>query len=109
MVSRDWTSAELQAVSNAMKAWGEMSYEEFCAYLEQCTEKAVVVHLADGGTMTTRIHGTDEDIRAFYRIGSVLNVGTEHDQMVEVVTVDIMEMLVNATHGHIIELQRHEG
>ena len=36
-MSRDWTPAELQAVSTAMKARGEMGYEEFCAYLERCT------------------------------------------------------------------------
>ena len=28
-MSRDWTPAELQAVSDAMKARGDMSYEEF--------------------------------------------------------------------------------
>ena len=42
-----------------------MGYEEFCKHLELCTEKVVVVHLADGDTITTRIHGTDEDIRAY--------------------------------------------
>ena len=44
-----------------------MGYEEFCQHLELCTEKVVVVHLADGDAITTRIHGTDEDIRAYYR------------------------------------------
>ncbi|MBM6976699.1 hypothetical protein [Intestinimonas butyriciproducens] len=88
-MSRDWTPAELQAVSNAMRARGEMGYEEFCAHLEQCTEKVVVVHLADGDTITTRIHGTDEDIRAYYRVGSRLNLGTGCDRLVEIVAVDI--------------------
>ena len=32
-MSRDWTPAELQSVSAAMKAKGNMSYEEFCAHL----------------------------------------------------------------------------
>lgn len=54
-----------------------MGYEEFCQHLELCTEKVVVVHLADGDTITTKIHGTDEDIRAYYRVGSVLNMGAE--------------------------------
>ena len=107
-MSRDWTPAELQAVSAAMRARGEMGYEEFCAHLEQCTEKVVVVHLADGNTITTRIHGTDEDIRAYYRIGSVLNMGTERDRLVAVVAVDIMEPPVNAPHGPVNELQRQE-
>lgn len=88
-MSRDWTPAELQAVSDAMKARGDMSYEEFCRHLELCTEKVVVVRLADGDTITTRIHGTDEEIRAYYRVGSRLNLGTECDRLVEIVAVDI--------------------
>ena len=108
-MSQDWTASELQAVSAAMRARGEMGYEEFCAHLEQCTEKVVVVHLADGNTITTRIHGTDEDIRAYYRVGSMLNMGAERDQLVAVVAVDIMEPTGNAPHGPVIELQRQEG
>lgn len=30
-MSRDWTPAELAAASDAMKAAGHMSYEEFCS------------------------------------------------------------------------------
>ena len=108
MVSRDWTPAELHAVSDAMRARGEMGYEEFCQHLELCTEKVVVVHLADGDTITTRIHGTDEDIRASYRAGSVLNMGAEHDRLVAVVAADIMEPPGNAPHGPAHELQRQE-
>ena len=107
-MSRDWTPAELQAASNAMKAHGEMGYEEFCRYMELCTEKVVVVHLAEGDTITTRIHGTDEDIRAYYRVGSVLNMGAERDRLVAVVAVDIMEPPGNAPHGPVNELQRQE-
>lgn len=88
-MSRDWTPAELQAVSAAMKAKGNMGYEEFCAHLEQCTEKVVVVHLSDGDTITTRIHGTEQDIQDYYRIGSCLNMGTADDRLVEIVAVDI--------------------
>lgn len=88
-MSRDWTPAELQAVSDAMKARGDMCYEEFCRHLDLCTEKVVVVRLADGDTITTRIHGTDEDIRAYYRVGSRLNLGTGCDRLVEIVAVDI--------------------
>lgn len=43
-MSKSWTPEELAAASAAMKAEGHMSYEEFCAYLERCTEKVVVVH-----------------------------------------------------------------
>jgi hypothetical protein len=38
-VNKDWTPQELQAVSTAMKAAGEMSYEEFCIELERQTEE----------------------------------------------------------------------
>lgn len=107
-MSKSWTPEELAAASAAMKAEGHMSYEEFCAYLERCTEKVVVVHLADGDTITTRIHGTDEDIRAYYRVGSALNMGAERDRLVEVVAVDIMEPPGNAPHGPVNELQRQE-
>lgn len=91
-MSRDWTPAEIQAVSAAMKAKGNMGYEEFCAHLEQCTEKVVVVRLSDGDTITTRIHGTEKDIRDYYRIGSRLNMGADGDRMVEIVTVDIRDV-----------------
>ena len=65
-MSKSWTPEELAAASAAMKAEGHMSYEEFCAYLERCTEKVVVVHLADGDAITTRIHGTEQDIRDYW-------------------------------------------
>ena len=107
-MSRDWTPAELQAVSAAMKARGEMGYEEFCAHLELCTEKVVVIRLSDGDAITTRIHGTEEDIRAYYRIGSVLNMGAERDRLGEIVGGDIMEPPGNAPHGPVNELQRQE-
>lgn len=80
-MSRDWTPAELQDVSAAMESRGEMGYEEFCRHLELCTKKVVVVHLDDGDTITTRIHGTDEDIRDYYRIGSMLNMGAGYDRL----------------------------
>ena len=96
-MSRDWTPAELQAVSAAMKAQGNMSYEEFCAHLEQCTEKIVVVRLSDGDTITTRIHGTEQDIRDYYRIGSCLNMGAAGDRLVEIVAVDIEDVSGNTT------------
>lgn len=105
-MSKDWTPAEIQAVSAAMKAKGNMGYEEFCAHLEQCTEKVVVVRLSDGNTITTRIHGTEADIRAYYRVGSILNMGTERDRLVEIVGVDIIAPPGNATHGPVNELQR---
>ena len=95
-MSRDWTPAELQSVSDAMKSRGDMGFEEFCDYLEQCTEKVVAAHLADGDTITTRIHGTEKDIRAYYLVGSFLNIGTVDDRLVEIVAVDIYDASENA-------------
>ena len=96
-MSKSWTPEELAAASAAMKAKGHMSYEEFCAYLERCTEKVVVVHLADGDAITTRIHGTEQDIRDYYRIGSCLNMGAAGDRLVEIVAVDIVDVSGNTT------------
>ena len=96
-MSKSWTPEELAAASAAMKAEGHMSYEEFCAYLERCTEKVVVVHLADGDAITTRIHGTEQDIRDYYRIGSCLNMGAADDRLVEIVAVDIVDVSGNTT------------
>ena len=96
-MSKSWTPEELAAASAAMKAEGHMSYEEFCAYLERCTEKVVVVHLADGDAITTRIHGTEQDIRDYYRIGSCRNMGAVGDRLVEIVAVDIVDVSGNTT------------
>lgn len=96
-MSKSWTPEELAAASAAMKAEGHMSYEEFCAYLERCTEKVAVVHLADGDAITTRIHGTEQDIRDYYRIGSCLNMGAAGDRLVEIVAVDIVDVSRNTT------------
>ena len=96
-MSKSWTPEELAAASAAMKAEGHMSYEEFCAYLERCTEKVVVVHLADGDAIPTRIHGTEQDIRDYYRIGSCLNMGAAGDRLVEIVAVDIVDVSGNTT------------
>lgn len=96
-MSKSWTPEELAAASAAMKAEGHMSYEEFCAYLKRCSEKVVVVHLADGDAITTRIHGTEQDIRDYYRIGSCLNMGAAGDRLVEIVAVDIVDVSGNTT------------
>ena len=38
-MSRDWTIEELQAASDAMKAMGFPSYEDFCAELEKLAQQ----------------------------------------------------------------------
>lgn len=52
--------------------------------------RLVRVTLADGNTITTRINGTDEEIRAYYRVGSTLNVGAVHDELVRIAAVEIV-------------------
>lgn len=91
-MSKDWTPDELQAASAAMERAGHPSYDEFCAELEKLGNfgRLVRVTLADGNTITTRINGTDEEIRQYYRVGSLLNVGTVYDDMVKIVAVDIL-------------------
>lgn len=37
-MSKDWTPEELHAASNAMKAAGHMSYEEFCEAVDETTD-----------------------------------------------------------------------
>lgn len=44
-MSKDWTPAELQAASAAMKAAGHMSYEEFCDELAKNPLKLVLRHV----------------------------------------------------------------
>lgn len=41
-MSRNWTPEELQRASQAMKAAGHLSYEEFCAELERIGRNASV-------------------------------------------------------------------
>ena len=94
-MSHDWTPAELQAASSAMKASGHMSYEEFCAELDNVPMNLVRVTLADGDVITTRINGTDEEIRQHYCVGSALNMGATCDRLVEIVAVDISPLVEN--------------
>ena len=92
-MSKDWTPAELAAASDAMKRAGQPSYEQFCTELNSAAlkQKVVKVTLADGDTITTRINGTEEDIRQHYLVGSALNTGTVNDKMVVIVAVDILD------------------
>ena len=52
--------------------------------------RLVRVTLADRNTITTRINGTDEEILAYYRVGSTLNVGAVRDDLVEIAAVEIV-------------------
>lgn len=44
-MSRDWTPDELAAASDAMKAAGHMSYEEFCTEMDKAPVKLVLNYI----------------------------------------------------------------
>lgn len=48
-MSRDWTQDELTTASTAMKAAGQMSYEEFCTELEKQMAESHVNSLSSIG------------------------------------------------------------
>lgn len=49
--------------------------------------KTVTVHFENGDTITTRINGTDEEIKAYY-LGRYFNLGTVGDNMQKAVAVE---------------------
>lgn len=104
-MSRDWTPAELQAASAAMKAEGHMSYEEFCADLGR-KAKTVKVTFGNGDVITTRINAAEETVRAYYKVGSQMNIGTVHDDFETIVSVDIIDSGGNAPVSPGVELQQ---
>jgi len=104
-MSRDWTPAELQAASTAMKAEGHMSYEEFCADLER-KAKTVKVTFGNGDVITTRMNATEETVRAYYKVGSQMNIGAVHDDFETIVSVDIVDSGGNAPVSPGVELQQ---
>ena len=54
--------------------------------------KTVKVFFADNDSITTQINGTDEEIRDYYRIGRLFNIGTNgNDNMQAVVKVKILD------------------
>lgn len=104
-MSRDCTPAELQAASAAMKAEGHMSYEEFCAALKR-KAKAVKVTFGNGDVITTRMNATEETIRAYYKVGSQMNIGTVHDHFETIMSVDIINSNGEAPVSPGVELQQ---
>lgn len=92
-MSRDWTPEELAAASSAMKAQGNMSYEEFCNELNDPSRAiyTVKVTLADGNTITTRINGTPNNIMKYYRIGNFMNVGRTDDNLSQIQTIEFLK------------------
>ena len=54
--------------------------------------KTAIVKFSNGDTITTGINGTDEEIRQYYRIGRVFNLGDGcgGDLMSSVTSVEIL-------------------
>jgi len=53
--------------------------------------KTVKVTFENGNTITTGINGTDEEIREYYKVGKIFNLGVDNDLMVKVSNLEIME------------------
>lgn len=52
--------------------------------------KTVKVIFTNGDEIITDINGSDEEIRAYYRIGNTFNLGDYKDDMQQVVSVEIL-------------------
>jgi hypothetical protein len=52
--------------------------------------RLVRITFADGNTITTRINGTEQEIRDYYKIGSKFNLGTVGDDLQSVVDVEFV-------------------
>lgn len=55
--------------------------------------RCVKVTFSDGDTITTDMHGalTDDEIRSYYKIGRVFNLGCVEDRLVKVTDVEILK------------------
>jgi hypothetical protein len=55
--------------------------------------RAVKVHFANGDTISSSMaaHLTDEQIRDYYKVGSVFNIGNVTDNMQKVTNVEILK------------------
>jgi len=64
--------------------------------------RAVKVTFSDGDTITTDINGTDIEIKEYYKIGRVFNLGNgELDRMVKVVSVEILNDIETSYQNYI--------
>jgi hypothetical protein len=53
--------------------------------------RVVKVTFSNKDTITTSINGTDSEIRDYYKIGKVFNLGVVDDKLVKVVSVEILK------------------
>lgn len=53
-------------------------------------ENTVKVNFSDGDYIITTIFGSKADVLRYYRVGNVMNIGSVEDNLVKVVSVDIL-------------------
>ena len=53
--------------------------------------KVVKVTFTDGDTITTSINGTNDEIKAYYRIGRQFNIGSVDDNMQLVTALEFID------------------
>lgn len=70
--------------------------------------KHVKITLADGDTFNTSINGSDEMIYDYYKIGSVVNMGTENDRLVKIVKCEILGEIAPQYIGQDIEVEMYD-
>lgn len=53
--------------------------------------RTVKVTFEDGNSLVTSINGNDSDIREYYKIGNVFNLGTDSDNLQKVKTLEFLD------------------
>lgn len=55
-------------------------------------QKQVTIRYSNGDHTVTRVNGYDSGIRAYYRIGKVVNIGGVTDNLVRIIKITIEEV-----------------
>lgn len=79
-MSRDWTQAELQTASEAMKAAGQMSYEEFCKELNRQEEQVMGYEILKDDAWESV---TEEELHEFHEECIEADINTPEYQKAE--------------------------
>lgn len=53
--------------------------------------RSVRILFDDGDEIVTRINGTEDDIKNYYAIGKVFNIGVYEDHLVRVVALEFLD------------------
>ncbi len=52
--------------------------------------RVVKVAFSNSDTIITKINGTEEEIRSYYQIGKIFNIGSREDNLCKVVDVEFL-------------------